>query len=74
MRLMALTLFTALMAARESLESATQQVESARLALESELEECAGDAENLRSCAARAGFLEKWQAQLRTAFAGFFDA
>ena len=62
------------MAARESLESATRQVESARTALESELEECERDAEKLRSCAARAGFLEKWQAQLRAAFAGFFAA
>ena len=62
------------MAARESIESATRQVEAARTALEAELEECEGDAEKLRSCAARAGFLEKWQAQLRAAFAGFFDA
>ena len=62
------------MEARESLESATQQVEAARTALESKLEECEGDAEKLRSCAARAGFLEKWQAQLRAAFAGFFAA
>ena len=60
------------MAARESLESATQQVEGARAALESELAEDERDAEKLRSCAARAGFLEKWQAQLRAAFAGFF--
>jgi curved DNA-binding protein CbpA len=62
------------MEARESLESAVQQVESARSALEAELPIAAASAGALQSCAARAGFLEKWQAQLRVAFAGFLAA
>ena len=62
------------MEARESLEAATREVEAERSALEGELAGCEADAEQLRSCAARAGFLEKWQAQLRAAFAGFFAA
>ncbi len=59
---------------RESLENATRMVEDSRAALEAELAGCGDDVEQLRSCAARAGFLEKWQAQLRAAFAGFFNA
>jgi curved DNA-binding protein CbpA len=66
------------MKAQEALETATQGVEAAREKLDAELAEWdtgdAGDggAAKLQSCAARAGFLEKWQAQLRGAFAGFF--
>lgn len=62
------------MEARESLESAAQQIEAARVALEGELENHPLTAESLQSCAARAGFLEKWQAQIRAAIAGFFIA
>ncbi len=62
------------MEARESLEAASRLVEAARAALEAELSGYETDVEQLRSCAARAGFLEKWQAQLRAAFAGFFNA
>lgn len=62
------------MEARESLESAVQDVEAAREALESELAGGVRGAETLQSCAARAGFLEKWQAELRAAFAGFLAA
>jgi hypothetical protein len=54
-------------------------VEAAREKLEAELTELDALREtggnvggSLQSCAARAGFLEKWQAQLRGAFAGFF--
>jgi hypothetical protein len=68
------------MQARETVEAATRQVEAARQALEAELLQmdaarAAGqsDGPQLGSCAARAGFLEKWQAQLRAAFAGFFE-
>jgi hypothetical protein len=67
------------MQAQEILETATQKVEAARQKLETELteldalRETGGDAAaKLQSCAARAGFLEKWQAQLRGACAGFF--
>jgi curved DNA-binding protein CbpA len=67
------------MQAQEKLEAATEQVETVRESLEAELmeldavRESGGDAAGrLQSCAARAGFLEKWQAQLRGAFAGFF--
>jgi curved DNA-binding protein CbpA len=67
------------MQAQEALEAATQQVEAAREKLEAELTELDALREtggnvggSLQSCAARAGFLEKWQAQLRGAFAGFF--
>jgi curved DNA-binding protein CbpA len=69
------------MKAQESVESAAAQVDSARAVLEAELAEldaarASGDhvAARLQACAARAGFLEKWQAQLRAALAGFFDA
>lgn len=69
------------MQAQEALEAATQQVEAARERLEVELtgldalrESGAEVAVKLQSCAARAGFLEKWQAQLRGAFAGFFSS
>jgi len=67
------------MRVQETLEAATQRLEAARAALEAELTELdearaagASVAAKLQSCAARAGFLEKWQAQLRAAFAGFF--
>jgi curved DNA-binding protein CbpA len=67
------------MQAQEALEAATHQVEAAREKLEAELTELdalresgAEVAAKLQSCAARAGFLEKWQAQLRASFAGFF--
>ena len=67
------------MKAQEALEAATQDVEAAREKLDEELtawddtrDAGAGSAAKLQSCAARAGFLEKWQAQLRAAFAGFF--
>lgn len=69
------------MLAQEALESAARLVEAARAALETEIEELdrlreagVNVAARLQSCAARAGFLEKWQAQLRAAFAGFFAA
>lgn len=69
------------MQAQEALEAATQEVEAARAALEEELTaldtaRAAGSDTGtaLQSCAARAGFLEKWHAQLRAAFAGFFAA
>jgi curved DNA-binding protein CbpA len=68
------------MQAQETVEAATRHVEAARQALEAELRQIdaardAGqtDGSQLGSCAARAGFLEKWQAQLRAAFAGFFE-
>ncbi len=59
------------MQAQEELEAASLKVEAALAALESELPSLTDEA-GLASAAARAGFLEKWQAQLRTAFAGFF--
>ena len=62
------------MEARESLESAVEKVEAAREALEAALAEDDADAETLQSCAACAGFLEKWRTQLRVAFAGFIGA
>jgi len=69
------------MQAQESLEAATQEIEAARSTLEAELASlddarAAGipTGQALQSCAARAGFLEKWHAQLRAAFAGFFSA
>jgi len=58
------------MQAQEALEAAMQKVASARAALEAELPGLSGGAA-LASAAARAGFLEKWQGQLRAAFAGF---
>ena len=68
------------MVAREKLEDATAKVEEARATLESGLTNIdaarvAGDAgagRMVMEAAARAAFLEKWQAQLRAAFAGFF--
>lgn len=69
------------MQAQEALEAATQEIEAARGTLEAELASldnarAAGipTGQALQSCAARAGFLEKWHAQLRAAFAGFFSA
>ena len=69
------------MQAQENLEAATQKVEAAHAILEADLAAidaamAAGKdaAAALQSAAARAGFLEKWQAQLRAAFAGFFAA
>ncbi len=67
------------MRTQENLEAATEKVESAWASLEAELKTMDAMREGgtslapaLQSCAARAGFLEKWQAQLRAAFAGFF--
>jgi len=59
------------MQAQEQLEAAAQRVDAARTALEASLPHLASPAA-LAAAAARAGFLEKWQAQLRAAFAGFF--
>jgi curved DNA-binding protein CbpA len=59
------------MQAQEELEAATLKVEAARAALEESLPALDG-ATALSAAAARAAFLEKWQAQLRAAFAGFF--
>jgi curved DNA-binding protein CbpA len=61
------------MQAQESLEAALRSVESARAELEAGLDSLT-NAPSLAAAAARAGFLEKWQAQLRAAFAGFFAA
>lgn len=70
------------MQAQEALEAATQKVEAERADLEEGLPEI--DAARgatapeagmrLAAAAARAAFLEKWQGQLRAAFAGFFAA
>lgn len=60
------------MEAQESLEAAAQKVAAARAALESALP-ALSDGPALAAYAARAGFLEKWQAQLRAAFAGFLN-
>ena len=67
------------MQAQEALDAANRRVDAACEALNLELAEldkvrAAGGnvATRLQTCAARAGFLEKWQAQLRAAFAGFF--
>ena len=67
------------MQAQEALDAANRRVDAVREALNLELAEldkvrAAGGnvAARLHVCAARAGFLEKWQAQLRAAFAGFF--
>jgi curved DNA-binding protein CbpA len=67
------------MQAQETLEAASRRLESACAVLDTELSELdearsagAEVEQKLRSYAARAGFLEKWQAQLRAAFAGFF--
>jgi curved DNA-binding protein CbpA len=59
------------MQAREQLEAAVEQVDAARAALEASLPHLETPAA-LAAAAARAGFLEKWQARLRAAFAGFF--
>lgn len=67
------------MQAQETLETAAREVDAAIEGLSAELisldtsrAEGARIAASLQSCAARAGFLEKWQAQLRAAFAGLF--
>lgn len=59
------------MQAREQLEAAAHLVDASRTALEASLPHLESPAA-LAAAAARAGFLEKWQAQLRAAFAGFF--
>lgn len=66
------------MIAQETLAAAMHRVKSARAELERELvdlelrrERAEDVAPSLKACAARAGFLEKWQAQLQAAFAGF---
>lgn len=61
------------MQAQEQLEATTQKVEAARASLEADLTDIHTGAA-LAAAAARAAFLEKWQAQLRAAFAGFFAA